>query len=363
MIRSWVKTKAAEALNRTGLDRVAGALSGLGSAPAVIGYHRVVDDFRSSAATSIPSMLVSRQMLERHLDSIGQRFRFVSLDELGARLSGCDSSRDPIAAVTFDDGYRDFYDHAFPVLMRKGIPAGLFVVTGLMGTTQAQIHDRLYLLLFRRWQQQPRKPSELKAMLLRFGVALPGSPGATPYQLTRALLEALPLERVETLVAAMECEEPLSEDTYRPFQPLTWEMIRRIHRSGITIGSHTKTHILMPNESPQRVTEEASESRSELERRLGAEVRHFAYPSGEFDSRSVDAVGKAGYRFAYTVCRHRDGRQPWLTVPRKLLWENSCLDFRGQFSESILSCHMNHAFDFRAACRHRARKESVNGPR
>src|ERR1035441_8639421 len=49
---------------------------------------RVVENFAASAATSIPSLLVSRQMLERHLDWLGRRFRFVSLDELGARLDG-----------------------------------------------------------------------------------------------------------------------------------------------------------------------------------------------------------------------------------------------------------------------------------
>ena len=101
----------------------------------MIGYHRVVEDFASSAETSIPSMLVSRQMLERHLDWIGRRFRFVSLDELGARLDASDSRDDPIAAITFDDGYRDFYDHALPLLKQKGIPAAVFVVTDLVGTT------------------------------------------------------------------------------------------------------------------------------------------------------------------------------------------------------------------------------------
>src|SRR5580658_8589077 len=108
MIRSWIKTGAAEILSRAGLDHMLGPLAG----PLVIGYHRVVEDFAASAENSIPSMLVSRQMLERHLDWLGRQFRFVSLDELGARLDRNDGSDDPIAAVTFDDGYRDFYDQA-----------------------------------------------------------------------------------------------------------------------------------------------------------------------------------------------------------------------------------------------------------
>jgi hypothetical protein len=80
MIRSWIKTGAAEILCHTGLDKVAGALSGARRLPLVIGYHRVVEDFASSAQTAIPSLLVSRRMLERQLDWIGRRYRFVDLN-------------------------------------------------------------------------------------------------------------------------------------------------------------------------------------------------------------------------------------------------------------------------------------------
>jgi peptidoglycan/xylan/chitin deacetylase (PgdA/CDA1 family) len=339
MIRSWIKTGAAGILSRTGMDKVAGSLAGSRDVPVVIGYHRVVEDFAASAATSIPSMLISRKMLERHLDWIGRRFRFVSLDELGARLDGSDPSRDAVAAITFDDGYGDFYDHAFPLLKRKGIPAAVFVVTGLVDTADVQIHDKLYLLLARRFANRAWKPGEL------------GIVARTPYQATRALVESLPQEGLQRVVAALESGETMPEDTFRPFRSLTWETIDRLHRAGITIGSHTRTHVLMTNESAQRVTDEVTRSREEIEKRLGTKVRHFAYPSGQYNTASLNAVARAGYRFGYTVCRHRDARQPWLTVPRTLLWEHSCLDFRGAFSGPILNCQMHRAFDAVSGCR------------
>jgi phage FluMu gp28-like protein len=64
MIRSWIKAGAAGVLCRTGMDRVAGTLTGASSAPVVLGYHRVVEDFESSASTAIPSLLISAGMLE-----------------------------------------------------------------------------------------------------------------------------------------------------------------------------------------------------------------------------------------------------------------------------------------------------------
>jgi peptidoglycan/xylan/chitin deacetylase (PgdA/CDA1 family) len=346
MIRNWIKTRAANVLCSTRMDQLVGKWSGARSIPLVIGYHRVVEDFASSAETSIPSMLVSRRMLEQHLDWVGRRYRFVDLNELGARLESGAGKDDPIAAVTFDDGYGDFYDHALPVLQKKGIPAAVFVVSGLVGTKRIQAHDRLYLLLARRFHRGLKQGA---------GSTFPirGIDAMTPYRATRALLEAVSLSALEQTIQALEVESPIAEDTFKPFQALTWEKLDAIHRAGITIGSHTRSHVLMTKETSERVRDELVGSREELERRLGTSVVHLAYPSGLFDTNSVHAAAQAGYRLGFTGCMHRDARHPLLTVPRAMLWQDACLDTDRVFSESILSCQVHRAFDLVGGCRQR----------
>jgi len=226
------------------------------------------------------------------------------------------------------------------VLKRKGVPAAVFVVSDLVGTLRVQVHDRLYLLLARRFRS--------------------GSGAREPFEATRLLLETLSQAEIEKVIRALEGEVPITEDTYRPFYSLTWEMLDEIHRAGVTIGSHTRSHVQMTNESRERVMEEAAGSRKAIEGRLGLSVIHFAYPSGYFNTAAVDAVATAGYKFAYTTCTHYDAMRPLLTVPRVPLWENSCSDSRGMFSESILSCQINRAFDLVSGCRqhHTATKEN-----
>src|SRR5207249_3849824 len=107
----------------------------------------VVESFADAARTEMPSMLIGRDMFERHLDVIGQHFRFVSLDEIGVRIESGSPFTERVAAITFDDGYRDVYEQAYPLLARKGIPAAVFVVTDLVGQTSWQHHDRLYRLV------------------------------------------------------------------------------------------------------------------------------------------------------------------------------------------------------------------------
>ena len=337
------------------MDKVVGALSGYRKVPVVFGYHRVVEDFASSAEMSIPSMLVSLRMLERHLDWIGRRSQIVSLDELGERLRSGDRLDKPVAAITFDDGYRDFYSHALPLLKKKGIPAAVFVVTDLVGTTTVQTHDRLYLMLMRRFGCQKVQSIDIAELLQRVGILLPNgmvpATATSPFLATRMLLEVLPQADMQRVLTMLDSEVSIAEDTFNPFYSLTWEMLVSIRRAGMTVGSHTKSHILMTNESRQKVMDEVVGSREELEKRLGTSVQHFVYPDGAFDASSVTAVAAAGYEFGYTSCRHRDPRHPMLTVPRTVLWENSCLDSRGLFSGPVLNCQLRGAFDLVSGCR------------
>lgn len=333
MIRSWIKTGAARFMNQTGVGALFSSWAGAKGVPVVVNYHRVVENFEESAKNSIPSMLVSRSMLEQHLDWLGRRFRFVSLDELGERIGNRGGRADQVAAVTFDDGYRDFYDHALPLLKQKGVPAAVFVVTDLVGTQRLQMHDKLYLLLTHRFR--------------------PNSGAPTPFQSTRALLENLTQADQENLIRALEADVSLSEDELQPFHSLTWEMLGEIHRAGMTVGSHGQSHSLMTHESRQHVMREAAASRSEIEARLGMVVRHFAYPGGCFDDAAVEAVAAAGYRFAYTTCGHQHASLPRLTIPRSVLWEKSSSDFHGRFSGAVLNCQINHAFSLLGGCRQR----------
>lgn len=354
MLRSLVKTGMAWLL-RWGPYRGPRRADGLGRLPFVVGYHRVVEDFAASAKDSTPAMLVSRKMLARHLDWIGRRFRFISLDELGARLKNQEPFHEPVVAVTFDDGYRDVYDHAFPLLKQKGIPAAVFVVTGLMGTSTLQIHDMLYLLLARAFSLNGRRPPELEGLLRRLGALLPDIAAADgrltdPIAVSSAALRTLPQSGIRQLIEALQAYiniEPTIRETHRQ---LTWEMISEMHRAGIVIGSHTVTHAALPNEESAKVREELAVSRRELETRLGATIRHVAYPDGRFNAATVRAAADSGYCFGYTTCQHHDPYHPLLTIPRQLLWENSCLDVMGRFSGSIMSCHVNRAFDFRSKC-------------
>ena len=101
-LRSHVKTAVASAIAKAHDRGFTGRRDEY--RPLVIGYHRIVEDFDAEATAEMPSMLTGVAMFERHLDCLGQSFRFVSLDEVGDRLLNGLPFHEPVAAVTFEDG-------------------------------------------------------------------------------------------------------------------------------------------------------------------------------------------------------------------------------------------------------------------
>lgn len=353
MLRPLAKTLLASSLRWVSADSWVGALSGARRLPLIIGYHRVVEDFRARNGHEMPGMVVSRGMLERHLDWVGKRFRFVSLDELGARLEASDCAS-PMAAVTFDDGYADVYANAFPLLVRKGIPAAVFAVTDLVETGRPPLHDTLYLLLARLFAKTKAPHQVLLALLRSLALPLPGkachsfSRGLFPA--FRILNERLPQSDLRLIASALQGDLGRVNGDLAELRPASWDELARMSAMGFTVGSHGKTHARLTLESAAGKGNELARSRAELERHLGVSVRHFAYPDGDFDYAAVAAVAAAGYHFAYTICTHREPEHPLLTIPRRMLWEGSCVDSSGRYSDAVMSCQVNGIFDLVSGC-------------
>jgi peptidoglycan/xylan/chitin deacetylase (PgdA/CDA1 family) len=357
VLRRLAKTGMAWGLRGTGMDRLLGLASGRARSPLVVGYHRVVESFEASARGALPGMIISRRMLEHQLDWLGRRFRFVSLGELGAKLEAREGFSSPVAAVTFDDGYADVYEHALPLLRRKGIPAAVFVVTDIVGSGGLHLYDRLHVLLSRVFSRSRSANADVTRLVADLDLPLPESVAreglpSNAFSALRLLLEGLPRAGLVRVASALEFHSPIDESAFPELRPMSWEMVREMHRGGTTIGSHTRSHAVLTREDPSQVHEEAAASRRDLERHLGAAVEHFAYPDGGFDDVAVAAVAQAGYRFAYTTCASRDPRRPLLTIPRRMLWETSCLGVAGRFSGAVMSCQAAGVFDRLVPCGH-----------
>src|SRR5258707_15207821 len=111
-------------------------------------FHRVVPRAEVVSTYVQPGMYVTPETFERHLQFLTAHFDLLTFRELLARWdAGGWNETARYCVVTFDDGWIDNYQYAYPLLRRYGVPATIFLPTGLTGSRDWLWSDRLRQLL------------------------------------------------------------------------------------------------------------------------------------------------------------------------------------------------------------------------
>ncbi len=87
---------------------------------------------------------------------------------------------------------------------------------------------------------------------------------------------------------------------------VTWDELREMEKSGITIGSHTLDHVYLPGIPSDWQSHQIVDSKKMIEKNLGHRIDYFAYPSGGYSDGTKDLVEQAGYQAACTTNRGND---------------------------------------------------------
>ncbi|MBI3756936.1 MAG: polysaccharide deacetylase family protein [Deltaproteobacteria bacterium] len=259
----------------------------------ILTYHRVNaegDPFFPALAPAV---------FERHMEYLASHFHVLPLVEAVTRLQ-TDDVPDNAVVVTFDDGYQDNYQYAFPILQQMAIPATIFLSTAVIGAKTVLWHDRVFSA-FRETNASVLKGYESNT------VVYPLRTLAEKLAAQRAVLQFLRLlddfEReqwIQVLTSALAVNDKKEE----PGLMLSWEEVQTMSRAGIDFGSHTISHPILAKLPAKKVLEEIRESRTEIEQRLGKRVQTFAYPNGgrgDFDEFTKQVVREAGYLCAVTT--------------------------------------------------------------
>jgi peptidoglycan/xylan/chitin deacetylase (PgdA/CDA1 family) len=259
----------------------------------VLTYHRIGDP--SSQPDGYPGVFsATPEGFESQLAHLAGRYRAVSLAEVLDARRGRRPLPPRALLVTFDDGYRDFAELAWPALRRHGVPATLFVPTAYPDQPQRQFWwDRLYHAVT---STSRRKPLETPGPL---ALATPDERLST-FRWLQGLVKKLPHDEAMGLVTEV-CSQ-LGEFTDSP-DVLGWNELRALASDGVTLCPHSQTHPLMTQIPVTRMRDEAAGSLRDLEREIGSAHPVFAYPSGAVDDRVVDVLESEGFELAFTTAR------------------------------------------------------------
>lgn len=254
-------------------------------------YHRVNDE-NDPFFSGIPIAEFRRQM-----EFIAENYRVCSLEEAVERMIANDVP-DRAIAITFDDGYRDNFMNAFPILRRLSIPATIFLATGAIGTGKPLWHD-LVFDAFRATR------SSFLRDFPTLGAVYPLESMANRLATQSRILEFLWSLQDEARVTALErLRQCLAICHTHKADMLSWDEVRLMHQAGISFGSHSQTHPILSKTRSDKLPLEIVESKRIIERSIGCAVHAFAYPVGrpqDFDNRTKSLLRDAGYRCAVTT--------------------------------------------------------------
>lgn len=263
-----------------------------GSKFGILCYHRV-------GTEGVP--LFSRlapNVFEAQMRYVRKHYRIVSLGQLCAEIR--DGVRvTPTLAITFDDGYRDLYTHAFPVLREYRIPATIYLIGRSMETGEAPWYDRLFAILAA--MNDPVLELELDTVR-SFILSSRNARLAATWEIV-CYLRSIPATERRKWCAKFEARMSVPDACLQD-RMLTWDQVRTMQNAGVFFGAHTMTHPSVSQLDPSEMEEEIGNSKSLLEGHLGSEISDFAYPFGKPSDCSPAAenmLARAGYRSAVTT--------------------------------------------------------------
>ncbi len=299
----------------------------------IFGYHRIVADISLAEKEAIHGLVTSTETFRRHLEIIREHYDVLTLEEASEVLQG-GTARRAVAVITFDDGYRDVYEQALPALREYGLPATVFIVTGCVGTGKLLDHDRLYWYV----KTAQKRGLSLHVPLTKAGMdrekATAYCAEVDPQKLCNRLVH-LPLSQREEVLHCLE--DFLGEiPGHEGYSLLDWGMISELAEAGISFGAHTHNHVVLPLEDEAAAGREIRRSKELLEEHLGRPVRHFAYPTGRYNTAIRNELAREGFELAVTTERRVNRRgNDMLTLGRICLCEESTRGISGRFSEAV----------------------------
>lgn len=264
----------------------------------VLMYHRVLPAGHPDLEFEEPGMFVSPQTLQLHLGILKREFELVHLDDWLADADGGRKLPRRACAITFDDGWRDNYQYAYPLLREAGAPATIYLVTDLIGTRYSFWPNRLSRLL-RGGHEKTLVP------LLRERLSIDGR-DSSDVLIAKCKASCSDAQMNQLLDIA---ERSLDSATSTARDLVTWEEIREMAGSGLVrFGSHTRRHTrLRADVSTDDLNDEIAGSQRLLADNLGAPPRTFCYPNGDHSPQAVAAVRE---RYLGAVTTQRGWNSP-----------------------------------------------------
>lgn len=258
-------------------------------------YHRIGDCTRTQFDPNIYSC--SAQQFKKQLQFIKKYFQVIALDEALLLAENKLPLSRRYALITFDDGYIDNYEEAYPILKEEKISAVFFIPTDYVDSNIIPWWDEI------AWMLKNTTKKEFS-----FGESgtfyLYGSALDNIIRNFLTMIKSDPRtmgEKMLELKTKLGCEYKV--DPKDPSLFVSWAQLKEMKFGGMAIGSHTCSHRILTHIDKEDQLLELAQSKQCLEQYLGCDIDAVAYPVGQsnaFNNEICEMTEKLGYKVGFT---------------------------------------------------------------
>ena len=268
----------------------------------IVAYHHVLPENDKRIQFLQPGMYVSEKSFESHMKYLVAHYDVVPLNDIihaGKTRKAC--------SVTFDDGWSDNYEYAYPILKKYKIPATFFLATNFIGTNKWPWPDRMsYYIHNSASEEIDSIVSQLQdnfeaGKCLSKLQALPRNKSLAAEYLIDTLKQ-LNNDDLKSAIDIIEKNVSCNHSELSALLPfLTWEQINEMSNNNMSFGAHTHNHIILDRVKQDQIKDEIATSQAILADKLKKKIDTFSYPNGWYNQHAVDTLGALGFTIAVTT--------------------------------------------------------------
>jgi len=259
-----------------------------------LGYHRI-----SNATWDPLNLAISKDNFRSHLDILSDKYDAVSLGTL-VEMKQRGRSLKGRVSITFDDGYEDFIQYAVPELLRRDIPATIFITTGYAG--ESFWWDEVSYLIGRGNKGADNMEIDFQAnggKRIYKNLKCKSSAASAVCEICDQMLDVEPSVRADVIAQIRGQAAVRHTEAFIP-RAMTQQQLEELSEIPLVeIAAHSVTHPMLSRLDEADQMREIRDSKLMLET-LGKDVKGFSYPNGSYSPRTRDIVEKCGFDYACT---------------------------------------------------------------
>lgn len=296
----------------------------------ILFYHRVwqVHDPMYEERDCLPA-----EKFDSHLSSMLEHFNVLPLPEALEKLrSGSLPTR--AAAITFDDGYADNINLAYPILAKHNLHATFFITTGFLN--DGLMWNDTIIETIRLCDS-----NTLNLTSLELGCFSLNS-WSEKRIAAAAIIGKLKYHPLHERLSICDQIVKITNVTLPTNLMMTNKQVRELHNTGMEIGAHTINHPILSRLSDNEAEEEITKGKSALENIVAAPVNLFAYPNGrsnkDYNTRDINIVKRAGFHAAFSTeagVAHKTS--DLYQIPRFSPWDSDERKFIFRLSQNLIN--------------------------